>query len=198
MAILGLLAFSNSSIYQKYYNEAYEIASAMTLDQKIGQTIQADFYSIASKNHTDLNLVTKHHFGSLLVGGDGCPDESGNMFIFNNQDEPKIVEIYANASLDKWQAFTSKFSNITEKVTTNSGKTYEISLLLATDAVHNDQHVTGTILFPHNIGLSCSHNPDNFFNMGKWTAQNVKKSGFNYAFAPTVAVSHNPQWGRFY
>ena len=22
--------------------------------------------------------------------------------------------------------------------------------------------------------------------------------GFNYAFAPTVAVSHNPQWGRFY
>lgn len=26
----------------------------------------------------------------------------------------------------------------------------------------------------------------------------MKKTGFNYAFAPTVAVSHNPQWGRFY
>ena len=26
----------------------------------------------------------------------------------------------------------------------------------------------------------------------------MKKVGFNYAFAPTVAVSHNPQWGRFY
>lgn len=26
----------------------------------------------------------------------------------------------------------------------------------------------------------------------------MKKSGFNYAFAPTVAVSHNPQWGRYY
>jgi beta-glucosidase len=26
----------------------------------------------------------------------------------------------------------------------------------------------------------------------------VKTSGFNFAFAPTVAVSHNPQWGRFY
>jgi beta-glucosidase len=23
-------------------------------------------------------------------------------------------------------------------------------------------------------------------------------SGFNFAFAPTVAISHNPQWGRFY
>jgi beta-glucosidase len=26
----------------------------------------------------------------------------------------------------------------------------------------------------------------------------VLKSGFNYIFAPTVAVSHNPQWGRYY
>jgi beta-glucosidase len=26
----------------------------------------------------------------------------------------------------------------------------------------------------------------------------MKNSGFNFAFAPTVAVSHNPQWGRFY
>jgi beta-glucosidase len=26
----------------------------------------------------------------------------------------------------------------------------------------------------------------------------MKKTGFNYAYAPSVAVSHNPQWGRFY
>jgi beta-glucosidase len=26
----------------------------------------------------------------------------------------------------------------------------------------------------------------------------MKKTGFNYAYAPNVAVSHNPQWGRFY
>ena len=29
-------------------------------------------------------------------------------------------------------------------------------------------------------------------------AKGVVESGFNYAFAPTVAVSHNPQWGRHY
>ncbi len=34
--------------------------------------------------------------------------------------------------------------------------------------------------------------------MGFWTKTSMKKTGFNYAFAPTVAVSHNPQWGRFY
>jgi beta-glucosidase len=84
------------------------------------------------------------------------------------------------------------------QITTAEGKIYDIGLLIATDAVHNDQHVSGNILFPHNIGLSCSHNPAHFYNLGKWTAQNVQKSGFNYVFAPTVAVSHNPQWGRYY
>lgn len=64
--------------------------------------------------------------------------------------------------------------------------------------MHGDQHSLGTVLFPHNIGLSCTHNEGNFENLGFWTKQGVKKSGFNYAFAPCVAVSHNPQWGRFY
>lgn len=197
--LLTFLVCSQASIYQKYYDEAYEIASAMTLDQKIGQTIQADFFAITNKNKTDPTLAQKYHLGSLLVGGNGCPTATGDLEEFGPQTtEEKIGEIYANATLDKWQALAAKFANVLEKVTTNSGKTYEISPLLATDAVHNNQHVAGTILFPHNIGLSCSHNPANFFNAGKWTAQNVKASGFNYAFAPTVAVSHNPQWGRFY
>ncbi len=59
---------------------------------------------------------------------------------------------------------------------------------MGTDAVHGDQHVSGSILFPHNIGLSCSHNPNHFYNLGYWTSKNIKRYGFNYAFAPTVAV----------
>lgn len=88
--------------------------------------------------------------------------------------------------------------NVGVSVTVENRKTYSIKLLLGTDAVHGDQHGVGNVLFPHNIGLSCSHNSDNFANLGFWTKEGMKKSGFNYAFAPTVAVSHNPQWGRFY
>ena len=93
---------------------------------------------------------------------------------------------------------TGKFSVPNVNITTADKKVYRIKLLLATDAVHNDQHTVGRVLFPHNIGLSCSHNADNFYNMGYWTSKNLKNVGFNYAFAPTVAVSHNPQWGRYY
>ena len=99
--------------------------------------------------------------------------------------------------MSKWQKLSRKF-NYSIIVTTKDGIKYDIKPLLGTDAVHGNQHVSGTILFPHNSGLACTHNPENFYNAGYWTSVGVKESGFNYAFAPTVAVSHNPQWGRFY
>jgi beta-glucosidase len=47
-------------------------------------------------------------------------------------------------------------------VTTKDGKKYKVKFLFGTDAVHGDQHVLGNILWPHNIGLSCSHNENHF------------------------------------
>jgi hypothetical protein len=46
----------------------------MSLDQKIGQTIQVDFYSMVGKNGTTSADAIKLALGSLLVGGNGCPD----------------------------------------------------------------------------------------------------------------------------
>ena len=109
-----------------------------------------------------------------------------------------MKDVFIKATAENWKKLTDRFNKIGVDVTTKDNKKYSIKLLLGTDAVHGDQHSVGNILFPHNIGLSCSHNSDHFQNLGYWTKQGVKKSGFNYVFAPTVAVSHNPQWGRFY
>ncbi len=63
---------------------------------------------------------------------------------------------------------------------------------MGTDAVHGNQHILGEILFPHNIGFAATHNVQNFINAAYWNQKSVKSSGFNFAFAPTVAISHNP------
>ncbi len=81
-----VLSLSSSSIYQKYYDEAYSIAASMTLDQKIGQTVQLDFYSITGKTGTDPTLASKLHLGSLLVGGNGAPDSNGNLISMPDMD----------------------------------------------------------------------------------------------------------------
>lgn len=83
-------------------------------------------------------------------------------------------------------------------VSVSVNATYKIYPLLGTDAVHGNQHVVGSVLFPHNIGMAATHNASNFYNSGEATGKSVKESLWNFAFAPTVAVSHNPYWGRHY
>jgi hypothetical protein len=69
-----LLSLAQASIYQKYYDDAYKIAVAMSLDQKIGQCLQVDFNALNTKKGTDETEAIKLHLGSLLIGGDGTPD----------------------------------------------------------------------------------------------------------------------------
>jgi hypothetical protein len=51
----------------------------MTIDQKIGQTIQADFQTLTGKTGTDQSLALKYNLGSVLISGDGVPDANGNI-----------------------------------------------------------------------------------------------------------------------
>lgn len=47
--ILLLITIANTSIYDAYISESKKIAQAMTLEQKIGQTIQLTFEGITEK-----------------------------------------------------------------------------------------------------------------------------------------------------
>lgn len=72
------------------------------------------------------------------------------------------------------------------------------NLLLGTDAIHGDQHVVGSIIFPHNIGLGATHNPSLVQSVASYTALNILDSHFNWSFMPTVARGLDYRWGRFY
>lgn len=96
----SLVLLTQAGIYDTYYAEALKIAQAMTLDQKIGQTIQADFYAITSKGKTSFSEAASLHLGSLLVGGNGAPTSDGDMAdisILINVEE-KLKAIYLNAT----------------------------------------------------------------------------------------------------
>lgn len=64
---------------------------------------------------------------------------------------------YLLATEENWKKLTDRFQSIGISVATKDSK-YKIKLLLGTDAVHGDTHTIGSVLFPHNIGLSCTHN----------------------------------------
>src|SRR4029079_16385559 len=56
----------------------------------------------------------------------------------------------------------------------------------------------GAVIFPHNIGLGCTRSPGLVEKAARITAEEVRATGINWAFAPCIAVPRDERWGRTY
>jgi len=116
--------------------------------------------------------IDKYHLGSLLSGGDSDPKEGNSLEAWTN-----LVDRYQQAALK------TRLS---------------IPLLYGVDALHGHNNVLGAVIFPHNIGLGCARNPALVERIARVTAEEVRATGINWAFAPCVAVPRDIRWGRTY
>ncbi|XP_006644778.1 beta-glucosidase BoGH3B-like [Oryza brachyantha] len=73
-----------------------------------------------------------------------------------------------------------------------------IPMIYGIDAVHGNNNVYNATLFPHNIGLGATRDPDLIRRIGEATALEVRATGIPYTFAPCIAVCRDPRWGRCY
>jgi beta-glucosidase len=73
-----------------------------------------------------------------------------------------------------------------------------IPMLYGIDAVHGNNNVYGATIFPHNIGLGASRDPDLVQRIGRATAEEVTGAGQDWTFAPCVCVARDDRWGRTY
>jgi len=148
-----------------------EILSTMTLEQKVGQMIQAEIKFATPED------VKNYHLGSVLNGGGSFPNGKKDSTI---EDWLALADRYYRASLD-----------------TSSGGA-GIPIIWGTDAVHGHNNVIGATIFPHNIGLGAANDPALIRKIGEVTAREVAVTGIDWIFAPTVAVSKDYRWGRAY
>ncbi len=123
------------------------------------------------KGSINPQAVTEHAIGSVLSGGGGYP----------NPNTPaawaEMVNAYKAAALK-----------------TRLG----IPLIYGVDAVHGHNNVRGAVIFPHNIGLGATGNPDLVRRIGEVTALEVAATSIEWNFAPVVAVPQDIRWGRTY
>jgi beta-glucosidase len=73
-----------------------------------------------------------------------------------------------------------------------------IPLLYGVDAVHGMGRAIDATIFPHNIGLGTSHDPDLVERVARATAVEVAASGADWTFAPVLAAARDERWGRTY
>ncbi len=78
------------------------------------------------------------------------------------------------------------------------GSRIGIPLIYGVDAVHGHNNVRGAVIFPHNIGLGCTRDPQLVERIARATAEEVSATGIDWTFAPVVAAARDPRWGRTY
>lgn len=148
-----------------------EILSRMTLEEKVGQVIQADIASVTPQEAADYNL------GAVLNGGNSKPGGDDH------------------APPEDWLALADEF--YFASTDTRGGRT-AVPILWGTDAVHGHNNVIGATIFPHNIGLGAANDPGLIRRIGQVTALEVRVTGQDWTFAPTLAVVRDDRWGRTY
>jgi beta-glucosidase len=148
-----------------------ELLASLSVEEKVGQIIQADLCCVTPED------VRQYRLGSILVGGNSGP---------NGDDlapAPKWLEAadaFYDASMD----------------TSNGG--HAIPILWGVDAVHGHNNIIGATLFPHNVGLGATRNAELMERIGEVTARELRVTGQEWTFAPTIAVAQDVRWGRAY
>ncbi len=73
-----------------------------------------------------------------------------------------------------------------------------IPFIYGQDDVHGVNYCSGTVIFPHNIGLGAANDEALMYQAGLITADEAKLCHMLWNFAPCVAQSVDPRWGRTY
>jgi beta-glucosidase len=119
----------------------------------------------------DKGDIQKYCLGSMLSGGDSDP-----------------ADITAKGWLKACQEYQSWALKTRLK----------IPLIYGIDAVHGHNNVDGAVIFPHNIGLGATRNPELVERAEHITALEAAGTGIQWAFAPCIAAAQCERWGRTY
>ncbi|GAA3814174.1 exo 1,3/1,4-beta-D-glucan glucohydrolase [Sphaerisporangium flaviroseum] len=145
-----------------------KIVAGMTLAEKVGQMTQPEIAAITPEE------VKQYYIGSVLNGGGSWP----------GRDKHAAPKAWLDLADAYWQA--------------SVGTRTKIPIIWGIDAVHGNNNVYGATLFPHNIGLGAAHDPCLVRDIGAATAAQIRATGQDWAFAPTLAVVRDDRWGRTY
>lgn len=147
------------------------LIAKMTIEQKVGQLIQADISAISPED------LAKYPLGSILAGGNSGPNGNERS---TARDWHKLVQAFRSAS------------------SAHRANGVAIPIIFGVDAVHGHNNIPGATIFPHNVGLGAARDPELIRKIAEVTAREVAASGIEWTFAPTLAVPQDLRWGRTY
>ncbi len=115
--------------------------------------------------------LSTYSIGSLLSGGGSHP------------------------KLNEPQAWLDMYNKYQEETLKNR---LGIPLIYGIDAVHGHNNVYGATIFPQNIGLGATNNPELVYKISEATSLEVAATGIDWTFSPCLSSPEDYRWGRTY
>ncbi|XP_073270700.1 uncharacterized protein [Primulina huaijiensis] len=173
IVVLCLLASFTDAEYLKYKDPKQPL-SVRILDLVGRMTLEEKIGQMIQigREVATPDVINKHFIGSVLSGGGSVP-------------APK-------ASAEAWVNMVNEIQK--GALSTRLG----IPMIYGIDAVHGHNNVYKATIFPHNVGLGVTRDPNLAKRIGAATALEVRATGIPYVFAPCIAVCRDPRWGRCY
>src|ERR1041384_4299918 len=162
---------------QRDYSPKIEaLLKRMTLEEKVGQMTQLTINMIVNGQDQNIQIdpakldkaIARYGVGSIL-----------NVF-----DQALTPE--------KWQDTIGQIQTAAKK--TRLG----IPVLYGIDSIHGANYVQGSTLFPQEIGMAATWNPELMKRATEITAMETRAAGIPWSFSPVLDIGRQPLWPRFY
>jgi beta-glucosidase len=175
--------FSAISAQESVSDRVEELLSKMTIEEKVGQMAQITLDAIGngatvfeSKIPFAIDSVRLHkaivdyHVGSVI----------------NTTNNYALSALQWNSIIDQIQK------------TAITKTSLRIPVIYGIDAIHGVTYTSGATLFPQQIAIAATFNPENAYNMAKVTAYETRASGIAWNFSPVLDLGADPRFSRQY
>src|SRR5215510_5632128 len=170
---------SNSSVRfpsNNWDSKVDALLKQMTLEEKVGQMTQLEIGMVCSGKDQALQIdpakleraVVKYGVGSIL----------------NVKDEALPV--------DKWHQIIGQIQTAALKTR------LKIPVIYGIDTIHGVNYTQGSTLFPQELGMAATWNPELMKRTAEIAAMETRASGIPWNFSPVLDIGRQPLWPRFY
>lgn len=151
----------------------------MTLEEKVGEMTQLTIQAVAKTHGTATTTQTLdsakledalvgHNVGSLL----------------------NVWDVALTPA--QWRELITTVQRVAAR------KRTKIPVLYGIDAVHGQHYMTTATVFPQNIAMAATWNPELVRREHQITAYETRASGIPWNFAPVLDLGRQPLWSRFF
>jgi len=149
----------------------------MTLEEKIGQMTQLTINMISTGQDQEIQIDPVKLDKAIVRYGVGS--------ILNVADQALTP--------DRWHEIIRQIQETATKKTRLG-----IPVIYGIDSIHGANYVQGATLFPQEIGMAATWNPELMKRGSEIAAMETRAAGIPWSFSPVLDIGRQPLWPRFY